>query len=116
MRLIITIQLVKYNWLPSLAVDRRCVPLTFLDQGHPSPFNHSTVFLDKATRQTAGSLISLAILPILYSGSQVNRQAFFFSLYSNSQPGGDEGTRTPDFRLAKAALSQLSYIPRGKPP
>ena len=25
---------------------------------------------------------------------------------------GDEGTRTPDFRLAKAALSQLSYIPR----
>jgi hypothetical protein len=24
---------------------------------------------------------------------------------------GDEGTRTPDFRLAKAALSQLSYIP-----
>ncbi len=25
---------------------------------------------------------------------------------------GDEGTRTPDFRLAKAALSQLSYIPK----
>ena len=25
--------------------------------------------------------------------------------------GGDEGTRTPDFCLAKAALSQLSYIP-----
>jgi hypothetical protein len=25
---------------------------------------------------------------------------------------GDEGARTPDFRLAKAALSQLSYIPR----
>ena len=24
---------------------------------------------------------------------------------------GDEGTRTPDIRLAKAALSQLSYIP-----
>jgi hypothetical protein len=24
---------------------------------------------------------------------------------------GDEGTRTPDFRHAKAALSQLSYIP-----
>jgi hypothetical protein len=24
---------------------------------------------------------------------------------------GDEGTRTPDFCLAKAALSQLSYIP-----
>ena len=24
---------------------------------------------------------------------------------------GDEGTRTPDLRLAKALLSQLSYIP-----
>jgi hypothetical protein len=24
---------------------------------------------------------------------------------------GDEGTRTPGLRLAKAALSQLSYIP-----
>ena len=30
---------------------------------------------------------------------------------STQRPGGDEGTRTPDFRLAKAALSQLSYIP-----
>jgi hypothetical protein len=26
-------------------------------------------------------------------------------------PGGDEGIRTPDLRRAKAALSQLSYIP-----
>ena len=26
--------------------------------------------------------------------------------------GGAEGTRTPDIRLAKAALSQLSYGPR----
>ena len=26
-------------------------------------------------------------------------------------PGGDEGARTPGLRLAKAALSQLSYIP-----
>ena len=26
--------------------------------------------------------------------------------------GGDEGIRTPGLRLAKAALSQLSYIPR----
>jgi hypothetical protein len=25
--------------------------------------------------------------------------------------GGDDGTRTRDIRLAKAALSQLSYIP-----
>ena len=27
--------------------------------------------------------------------------------------GGAGGTRTPDFRLAKAALSQLSYGPTG---
>ena len=33
-------------------------------------------------------------------------------LLLTTQPGGDEGTRTPDIRLAKAALSQLSYIPR----
>ena len=26
-------------------------------------------------------------------------------------PGGDEETRTPDLRRAKAALYQLSYIP-----
>jgi hypothetical protein len=28
---------------------------------------------------------------------------------------GDEGIRTPDLRRAKAALSQLSYIPGGLP-
>ena len=34
------------------------------------------------------------------------------SLYSPPPPFcGDEGTRTPDLRLAKASLSQLSYIP-----
>ena len=27
-------------------------------------------------------------------------------------PGGAEGTRTPDFLLAKEALSRLSYSPR----
>ena len=27
-------------------------------------------------------------------------------------PSGDEGARTPGLRLAKAALSQLSYIPK----
>jgi hypothetical protein len=29
--------------------------------------------------------------------------------------GGDEGTRTPDPRDANAVLSQLSYIPTGRP-
>ena len=37
---------------------------------------------------------------------------FFPSVLSKDlAPSGDEGTRTPDIRLAKAALSQLSYIP-----
>jgi hypothetical protein len=45
---------------------------------------------------------------------------FYLVLDSNCVPqtcflffrsGGDEGTRTPDPRLAKAVLSQLSYIP-----
>jgi hypothetical protein len=37
---------------------------------------------------------------------QRSQQAVF-----SPRSGGDEGTRTPDFCLAKAALSQLSYIP-----
>jgi hypothetical protein len=31
--------------------------------------------------------------------------------YLRNRSGGDEGIRTPDLRRAKAALSQLSYIP-----
>jgi hypothetical protein len=27
------------------------------------------------------------------------------------EPGGDEEDRTPDLRIANAALSQLSYVP-----
>ena len=34
-----------------------------------------------------------------------------FPLLHNHSLSGDEGTRTPDPRLAKAVLSQLSYIP-----
>jgi hypothetical protein len=30
--------------------------------------------------------------------------------------GGDRGARTPNLGIANAALSQLSYIPRGTPP
>ena len=35
-----------------------------------------------------------------------------FPLLLDLSLSGDEGTRTPGLRLAKAALSQLSYIPR----
>ena len=35
----------------------------------------------------------------------------YYKPISLRSPGGDEGIRTPGLRLAKAALSQLSYIP-----
>ena len=38
-------------------------------------------------------------------------QIFVLSALLDDSPSGDEGTRTPGLRLAKAALSQLSYIP-----
>jgi hypothetical protein len=52
-------------------------------------------------------------MPLKISKRSVLFASFLFSflLQYFLQSGGDEGTRTPDFRLAKAALSQLSYIP-----
>ena len=48
----------------------------------------------------------------------VFRQSVYLTnlLFTSIQPAasGDEGTRTPDIRLAKAALSHLSYIPRAE--
>src|SRR5436309_2054843 len=49
-----------------------------------------------------------------------SRLAGSWAYYSHStrysvESGGDEGTRTPDFRDANAALSQLSYIPVAGP-
>ena len=37
---------------------------------------------------------------------------FWAGRASFTERGGDDGTRTRGIRLAKAALSQLSYIPR----
>jgi hypothetical protein len=51
-----------------------------------------------------------AILKLL--SYRVLRSSFLLHSLIKAQPGGDEGTRTPDIRLAKAALSHLSYIPR----
>ncbi len=44
--------------------------------------------------------------------NQTRSKSFVFLARPPTGPGGDEGARTPDIRLAKAALSQLSYIPR----
>ena len=89
-----------------LTTERWC--RSTFDPSHRSFFNY--IDLDKATRLIAGSLISLAIR--LYFPSRSSQSTSFSILaFSSSQSGGDEGTRTPDIRLAKAALSQLSYIP-----
>ena len=102
------IQLVRFTSLPAV--------WRLTADAHPSPalvrgiHRLSTVLpsFDKTTRHIAGPFLSLAILPVL---SFVTRLVPSFALLLIFQPGGDEGTRTPDIRLAKAALSQLSYIP-----
>ena len=50
------------------------------------------------------------ILPSFYSVVKGRRPANY-TLSLAGYAGGAGGTRTPDFRLAKAALSQLSYGP-----
>ena len=54
----------------------------------------------------------VADVPASYS---VQPAATFVKLGVLRRSGGDEGTRTPDFCFAKAALSQLSYIPKSIP-
>ena len=49
--------------------------------------------------------------PPLFSSSV----RFRFRSHAPPEPGGDEGIRTPDLCFAKAALSQLSYIPFKQP-
>jgi hypothetical protein len=69
--------------------------------------NHS--FRDKATRHTAGSenTHTMAQKMMLCLNHELSTQVHLIL----GQLCGDDGTRTPDIRLAKAALSQLSYIP-----
>ena len=47
------------------------------------------------------------LLSVLTACHEQGFEKFLFKTGSN----GDDGTRTHDFRLAKAALSQLSYVP-----
>ena len=42
---------------------------------------------------------------------QIRNQTLSFTFHYTSQPGGDEGTRTPGLRRAKAALSQTELHP-----
>jgi hypothetical protein len=80
--------------------------------------------LDKTARHIAGLRVERYALPSAIATCQIAVMSFrrvckltssvVFLLHSSApagRPGGDEGARTPDIRLAKAALSQLSYIP-----
>ena len=50
--------------------------------------------------------------PARNSAKRIEYPMSFCAPAGAARPGGDEGARTPDIRLAKAALSQLSYIPK----
>ena len=58
-----------------------------------------------------GSPPGLKTLRICFFCSITGRVSRHLPLHHFLQPSGDEGIRTPDLRRAKAALSQLSYIP-----
>ena len=92
-------------------VGRRRLPLTPVrGQKHQAQANNSAILFSrhKATRLPAGShcdLCGKAFLTLFFHFA-------FCQLHSPStNSGGDDGTRTRGIRLAKAALSQLSYIP-----
>jgi hypothetical protein len=101
-------------------VDRREASLIHVlsRSGAPLALQHALFgYSDKAAQLIAGPRSCLAIIPV-YCNDPLTNNLIKLRLcpltcfgHSVSQPGGDEGTRTPDIRLAKAALSQLSYIP-----
>jgi hypothetical protein len=83
----------------------RCCP-AYLPPGPTDKTARHTARLSLTTHRDLSCyrLFSLGPAPICQVPS------IFFVL--RRQQGGDEGARTPDIRLAKAALSQLSYIPK----
>ena len=94
----------------------RCVRVT-LHPGHPTrsfdlvktppglELTHNGRH-DLADRWSASALACW-----LFICRQARRDVSVLSCGPNALVGGAGGTRTPDFRLAKAALSQLSYGP-----
>jgi hypothetical protein len=69
------------------------------------------VFLRLSTPSSTIYLFLKAFSFVLASAQRYKVTPALHTQFLSSQPGGDEGTRTPDIRLAKAALSHLSYIP-----
>ena len=93
-----TIQLLRSSWLSQsqTLLDQRSSPLTF-----PSAA--------KRTLQTRRFPSPFSFPFFLF------QRPSFSSPSTSSFSSGDEGIRTPDLRRAKAALSQLSYIPNPQP-
>ena len=86
-------------------------------QPHTKPFNFPFLFLrrfDPAYRRVAGFSLPYGLafsFPTGLSSSSIYLSYFFSLSLAFHLSGGDEGIRTPGLRRAKAALSQLSYIP-----
>ena len=105
-----TIQLLKFCWSYDQApVCERWLVFTFQSRT-PSPCQpaQSFFFKDQGDPAPARSPCDMR-----FSRGYVYSSPFATNLsLLKLKPSGDEGTRTPGIRLAKAALSQLSYIPR----
>ncbi len=102
-----TIQFVRYSWSFSIS--------------------YTETELSSSPIDRRWATLTLQVLPQLKSGAPIPRQSCYYDVICIARypdaastisspgfryPGGDEGTRTPDLRRAKAALSQLSYIPK----
>ena len=89
-------------------VERRSVSLTFTS-GALSPFQSYSFFKETIRPGSPPGLINRADLPFVLRSGRASCHSLLRVHFL--QLSGDEGIRTPDLRRAKAALSQLSYIP-----
>ena len=82
---------------------------------HPEPRTVSTYDSDGiAIRIPVSSIPDQGPVWLGIKDSNLDKQSqsLWCYRYTNSQFGGGEGDRTPDPRLAKPVLSQLSYAPK----
>ena len=86
-----------------------------LDQEHTAPTNPTTGFFCKQPATRLYRQVAFApsrYLPAAWSYALACFPKYLLRPANSRGLSGDEGIRTPGLRLAKAALSQLSYIPR----
>ena len=106
-----TITLTGFRPAPSFA-GACCFSLTRSQehQAQANVFTYVQTQFDPAYRRVAKKR-TLRCCQRLFIQAFVSLFVFYFSIRPTTL-SGDEGIRTPGLRLAKAALSQLSYIPR----